>query len=368
MKPTLRDIPYFLACILAMASGWTGLPNPVEASCGSASCFVVVNSQSSGSPKGTLTVNGIYTYVPQGTLLSGTTGIIPAVETDSRELILGDHKEKRTISQQYTLDLNYGLTDSITLELTMPYKVMLHRHIQDIGREGPNGEGVPTLFTDNGLGDMILTTKYTYLPTIRNLLVPGFGIQLPTGKFHGKINGTDETQEPGIQLGRGNVALLASLYQSYEIIPHRLNQFSSIGYRHTFRNNLGYQFGDQYTASVGLNFRAFEWLVLNGQFNYRLVSHDNFSSSLSRAPTPSDPEFGTEEAVVIDPTIKDRRVPTTGSTILMFSPGFSVNAWQGISFYFNAQIPMVRDFNGNLAQGVSYLFGFTKTFQVGSPF
>lgn len=367
MKPTQGYSHCFLTLIIAITSGWVGSPNSAEASCGSASCFVVINSQSTGSPKGSLTVNGIYTYVPQGTLLNGTTGIIPAVETDSRELILNDHKEQRTISQQYTLDLNYGLTDSITLELTMPYKVMLHRHIQDMGREGDNGEGTPTLFTDNGLGDIILTAKYTILPTIRNLVVPGLGIQLPTGKFHGKINGTDETQEPGIQLGRGNVGLLGSLYQSYEIIPHRLNQFSSLGYRHTFRNNLGYQFGDRYTASVGLNFRALDWLVLNGQFNYRLVSHDNFSSSLARAPTPSDPEFGTEEPVVLDSTIKDRRVPTTGSTTLMFSPGFSVNAWQGISFYFNAQIPVVRDFNGNLAQGVSYLFGFTKTFQVGSP-
>lgn len=367
MKPTSLDVPCFLTFVMVLALGWVGSTTQAQASCGAAGCFVVIDSQSGVSPKGSLIVNGIYTYVPQGTLLNGTTGIIPAVETDSRELILNDHKEQRTISQQVTLDLNYGLTDRLTVELTIPYRVMLHRHIQDMGREGDNGEGVPTLFTDNGLGDIILRAKYTFLPTIRNLLVPGFGLELPTGKFHGKINGTNETQEPGVQLGRGNVGLLASLYQSYEIIPHRLNQFSSIEYRHTFRNNLGYQFGDRYTANVGLNFRVLDWLVLNGQFNYRLVSHDNFSSSLLRAPTPSDPEFGTEEAVVIDPKIKNRRVPTTGSTTLMFSPGFSVNAWKGISFYFNAQIPVVRDFNGNLAQGVSYLFGLTKTFHVGSP-
>jgi hypothetical protein len=35
-----------------------------------------------------------------------------------------------------------------------------------------------------------------------------------------------------------------------------------------------------------------------------------------------------------------------------------------MSFYFIAQIPIYRDFNGNLEQQISYVFGLTKSFQI----
>ena len=40
---------------------------------------------------------------------------------------------------------------------------------------------------------------------------------------------------------------------------------------------------------------------------------------------------------------------------------------ENTSLYFYSQIPIARDFNGNLAQGVSYVFGITKLFQVMNP-
>src|SRR4029078_8107145 len=84
------------------------------------------------SPKGLLTINGFYNYTPQGTLLSGTDGVIPAVDLDNRQLILGHHREIRTISQMYTLDLNNGVPDRFGLEIAIPYKKIKHRHIDAI--------------------------------------------------------------------------------------------------------------------------------------------------------------------------------------------------------------------------------------------
>ncbi|MBH0182011.1 MAG: hypothetical protein HP490_10135, partial [Nitrospira sp.] len=34
------------------------------------------------------------------------------------------------------------------------------------------------------------------------------------------------------------------------------------------------------------------------------------------------------------------------------------------SVYFYAQLPIMRDSNNNLAQGTSYIFGFTRSFQL----
>ncbi len=95
--------------------------------------------------------------------------------------------------------------------------------------------------------------------------------------------------------------------------------------------------------------------MLTGQFNWRYLVHDNFSGSLDLHPTGPVP---------LDSNIKDRRVPTTGSTTLMFTPGFTLNVLPQTALYVNVQIPVARDFNNNLAQGVSYVFGITRSFQL----
>ncbi len=349
-------------------------------SCGSVTCFVVIGSQQQVSPKGLLTVNGFYNYTPQGTLLSGTDGVIPAVDLDNRQLILGHHREIRTITQMYTLDLNYGVTDRFGLEIAIPYKKIKHRHIDGLG-EANGGAGEETSFSDNGFGDILINAKYNLLPTLRSMVVMGFGVYVPSGDHDQTTAGLSgepgETMEPTAQIGRGQVGLQASFYQTYELIPHRLNQFATGSYRHTFRNNFGYQWGDQFDFGIGANLVTVPWLVLSNQFNFRYMARDHFEGSLAQSQPPSNPG----EAEVIDPNIINRAVPTTGSTYFAYTPGFQVNLGgfiqttlniktslvENTSLYFYAQVPVYRDFNGNLAQGTSYVFGLTKVFQVLNP-
>lgn len=72
----------------------------------------------------------------------------------------------------------------------------------------------------------------------------------------------------------------------------------------------------------------------------------------------------TGSSILLDPTIKFRAVPTTGSTYLAYSPGILLNVFNFASVYFIAQIPIYRDFHGNLEQRISYVFGMTKVFQL----
>ncbi|MFB3106131.1 MAG: hypothetical protein ACE1ZA_14600 [Pseudomonadales bacterium] len=353
MKMVRLNIGILISTFCGLATLALAVVPPAKASCGSTTCFLVIGSQAGVSQKGVLTANMIYNYIPQGTLLDGTTGIIPAIEVDDRKMVLNEHREIRTINQFYTLDLNYGVTERFAVQVTVPTIVRSHRHLIEQGATDEEEQ----LFTDNGLGDIRLTGKYNILPTLRNLVVLGVGIELPTGKFNTQTNVPKNTQEPTLQLSRGNVGLVGTLYQAYELVPHRLNQFSSVSYRHTFRNNNGYQFGDEYILSGGLNYQALNWLVLTGQFNWRYLVHDNFSSSL-RQHVPAGPSFD------IDTAIRDRRVPTTGSTTLMWTPGFTLNVLPQTALYVNVQIPVARDFNNNLAQGVSYVFGITRSFQL----
>ncbi|HSQ92288.1 MAG TPA: transporter [Nitrospiraceae bacterium] len=365
---------FILGVTLGLAFALFSWPSTqqAQASCGAVTCFVVIGSQQQVPQAGVLTVNALYNYTPMR-LLDGTNGVISAVDQATRQMILDHHQETRTITQQATLDLNYGLTERFGLQLTLPYMWRTHKHIDGLGEDGANGEGEPVNFSANGIGDMRVGLKYNVLPTLRSMVVLGLGVYLPTGNTHAHDSAENVMESP-TQLGRGQVGLNPTIYQTYELIPHRLNQFASASYRHTFRNNDGYLFGDEYLLNAGLNLVTTPWLVLTGQVNYRYLVHDNFSSSLSRSLTPADAGFP-GEAVVIDPTIMNRAVPNTGSTYYAFSPGFQVGLGQLIesnwtnmtSLYFFAQIPFERDSNNNLAQGTSYIFGLTRSFQVANP-
>jgi len=364
---------FLLGLILGVVStsfSWFSLQT-AHAACGAVTCFVVVGSQQQVPQAGLLTFNTIYNYTPMR-LLDGTSGVIPAIDQHDQRMILDHHKEIRSITQTVTFDLNYGITDRLGIQVSIPYLWRTHKHIDGLGEEnGGRGELVP--FKDTGVGDVTFTGKYNILPMLRGTIVGGFGVQVPTGSTSARDFAGHTMEAPG-QLGKGQVGLIGSLYQTYELIPQRLSQFFYGSYRHTFRNNDGYQFGDEYSLNLGANgvpLASAPWLALIGQFHWRYMVHDNMSASLERSRVPSDGGFP-GETIGLDPAILNRSIPNTGSTYFAFSPGFQVNVGELIdtpltkmsSAYFYAQLPIERDSNNNLAQGTSYIFGFTRSFQL----
>ena len=326
------------------------------ASCGSASCFLITGSEAGVQPKGKVSVDLRYSYA-SSKLDDGVSGRVSAVEQEGRRIILNEHLEQRTISQFYVLDVSYGLTDTVTVDVIIPYRKLKHTHFIEVGEHGAAGEGDFESFTDNGLGDIRVTGKYSVLPTLRSLIVLGLGVELPTGDSHAR-NSMGNLQEPTLQLGRRSLGVVASVYQSYEIIPHLLNQFASASYRHTFQGPNSYRFGDEYVLSGGMSVKTLKIVTLTGQFNWRYLVHDEFTGNLESALFPGDAGFP-DDPVVIDPEIKRRPVPNTGSTMLAFSPGVSVAVGDKVMVYFYAQIPIVRDFNGGLIQETSFLGGIS---------
>jgi hypothetical protein len=99
--------------------------------------------------------------------------------------------------------------------------------------------------------------------------------------------------------------------------------------------------------------------------------HDNVRANLEQSGAP----FSGEEPLLIDPFVTTRRVPSTGSTYFAYTPGFQISLgdlvsspWtDATSVYFYTQIPIARDANNNLAQGTSFIFGITKSFQLIKP-
>lgn len=335
---------------------------PVYASCGSASCFLNIGNQPSVQPKGTLRVDFNYSYVPQ----TGPNNRVAAVDLDSKTQILDEHKEFETINQQLKLNLNYGVTDYFTLQLTIPVISREHDHQIEVGldpEDGPNeGKGEFENFDTSSLGDIRLMAKYGFLPSLRSLVVIGAGVVFPTGDFEARSS-EGGVQEPSLQIGRGDYGAVGQIFQSYEIIPHKLNQFFSYTYNHTFKNKFNYQFGDTHIVTGGLNYSVTPAIRLSGQLNWIYKVQDSYKSKLIQAGGIGP---GLAGETVLDPNIKTRGVRNTGSTNLLFTPGIMMNLSDSTSWYFFSQIPLVQDFNGGLEQGLSFLTGFVKFFNVGT--
>ena len=135
---------------------------------------------------GSLTVHAIYNYSPMR-LLDGTNGVNSGIDQANRQMILDHHQETRTITQQATLDLNYGITERIGLQLTLPYMWRTHHHVDGLGEDG-GGAGESTNFSANGAGDIRVGLKYNLLPTLSSMVVLGFGVFLPSGNTHAQDN------------------------------------------------------------------------------------------------------------------------------------------------------------------------------------
>lgn len=339
-------------CVLGMVLALVG-PAPVSASCGSVSCFVVIGSQQQVSMAGVLTVNLIYNYTPMEAP-SGGGGRIPFANQGEKTLTLANLNVNsiNTSTRTATLDLNYGLTERLGIQVAIPYK-----HVES---DAQIGGVTPVPYSERGLGDVRATLKYNVLPTLRSMVVLGVGADFPTGSYGRVAQGTT-LAESTLQIGRGNFGVIPMIYQTYELVPHRVNQFALASYRHTFKNSDGYQFGDEVNVSAGLNIIPLEktpWLTVIQQFNFRWMQNDAMDAALYQF----DSTIGT--SILLDPNIKFRSVPTTGSRYLAYSPGINLNLFDFASFYFIAQIPIYRDFSGNLEQQISYVFGLSKSFQL----
>src|SRR5262249_35296343 len=156
-----------------------------------------------------------------------------------KQLILANSKvsQLETLVKTAALDLNYGLTERIGLEVLIPYKF--------VDAVGQIGVGAVSHNSDRGIGDVLAKVKYNMLPTLRSMVVLEMGVYFPTGDY-GNHATDNQLVESTLQVGRGAFGLQPGFYQTYEIFPHRLNQFLSGNYRYTVRNSDGYRFGQEF--------------------------------------------------------------------------------------------------------------------------
>jgi len=307
------------------------------ASCGSANCFLVTGTQEGISNKGQITLDVSYRYIPMDDFQRGSSSaneaVVPKVNFESGIIEPAHHREVRTINELMQVDIGYGLSETFTVQLSIPLQNdRSHEHFDEVGT-------ADEFFTrqdgSSGLGDIRINGRYAALVRTRHLLVIGGGLKLPTGEYK-LLDSKGEINEPTIMPGTGSTDFLISLFYDYQVIPHQLDAFLSGSYQLNTENDLDYQFGSATVVNGGLSYILTEKVTVSGQLNLRITARDAF---------------------------KGGGVGSTGGTWLNLTPGIRVQASDRLDLYTFLQVPVYQYVNEvnlvprfGLALGASYAF------------
>jgi len=330
-----RDGLALLSLILFMACG---AAIPVFATCGSANCFLVTGTEEGINNEGALTLDLSYRYVDLSRKLEGSSSVTevltPKIDFENDVILRNHHREIRTLNTMMQLDLDYGLSDRVTLFTTLPFlNDKRHEHFDDVGtlnEHFTNGDGT------SGFGDIRFGARWAFEVRPKDILVGGLGLRLPTGPYR-LLDGEGDINEPTIQPGTGATAITASLYYAHHPTLRGGEWFASGSYQANQGNDLRYRIGSEAILNLGFDRRLKGRATWSVQINSRWTARDEFLGS---------------------------RVPSTGSTFVNVTPGIRLSASSGVSVYGFVQVPAYERVNEtNLGPRGGLLFGISKLFQ-----
>ena len=309
-----------------------------EASCGSSNCTLIRGSQAGLANEGRFVVDLSYRYIRMDNAKKGSGSFsgnvdVSKVEFESGMIEPAHHREFKTINELAQFDISYGITEKLTVSMSVPFlNDRHHEHIDGIGTGTPeftNQDG------SSGFGDITVMAKYAVWQTTKHLLIAGAGVKFGTGEYK-LLNSEGEINEPTIMPGTGSTdAILSALY-NFSIIPNKLGVFASASHRFTTENSLDYEFGDSTFIDAGVSYQLNEKITLITQINTRISRRDEF--------------LGMD-------------VPNTGVTFINVTPGVVLAASENVSLYTHVQLPVYQRVNEvnlvpsfGLMAGVSYGF------------
>jgi hypothetical protein len=311
-----------------------------EASCGSSNCSLINGSQEGTVNKGKFVMDVSYRYISQDKKKSGSNTIssevlVSKVDFEMRKLELDHHREFRTINKLVQLDASFGLTDIITLSVSVPaFNDRYHEHDDGVTPADSAGEFTNT-DGSTGFGDVTVIGKVAPLKTPKHHGALGFGVKFPTGEYQLR-NSEGDINEPTIMPGTGSYDFILSGFYNFSFMPNFLDIFVSISHRFTTENSLDYLFGDSTFLDGGASIRLTDIALLSLQINARISRRDRF--------------------INMD-------VPSTGGEFVNITPGVRLIATENLSFYSHVQAPIYQRVNEvNLVPNFGVLFGVSYAF------
>ncbi|MFQ5799426.1 MAG: hypothetical protein ACE5H0_12160 [Bacteroidota bacterium] len=275
------------------------------------------------SPPNTLQFNVTYEYTFRDRFYLGNDRV-------DDPTVYGQARRDQAI-HSVLLETAYGLSRRVSVSSVLSFT----RRGLDRTSSAPGG-GVTTSLNNSGLSDGVFLVKYSIVPLgliSQREVALGGGVKVPLGSY-------DKTQLNRVvfpfdmQQGTGSWdgILWGYFYQGF--LPTRVHLFANALHRFTGTNRVGYKFGNEIFATVGVSYRTPRYLDFSLQGRYRHLQADE----LGGAP-----------------------LLNTGGDWLYLVPTVNVNPANDVSVRLFSQLPVYQSVTGiqltttyTLGLGVAY--------------
>jgi hypothetical protein len=233
---------------------------------------------------------------------------------------LNDQNRQR-VTQSALLEINYGISERLGIAGVLPF-IRQERKISSFGGQNDFSKA-------QGIGDALILIKYRLLVSDLQSKwewVAGAGPKLPTGR-------TNHTANNGIilaadmQPGSGSLdGILWSYLQRNRFLSNNISVAGVTMYRYSgnhkrYNQSQTYSFGNEFQASLGLNYSLYaKWPVT--VFNFLRY----------RSQTPD--------------LIDGAEFPGSGGKWIYAIPGLNIDFSKNYSFRLSGDIPLYRKLNG----------------------
>ena len=258
-------------------------------------------------------------------------GFRVAFDWDQVEKTQGPADELDSLREQReTLLLAYGLNDRFDLFARIPFsqRDLTESEDGELEKSSASGLADPEIYAQARLW----SSRFEGDVGMRSSIYLVFGVKTPWGENDAARDG--ERLDEHVQPGTGSTDWFAGLSGSYQVNP-RSAVFASVQYRHTGRNDFGYQYGRVQLLNLAYEHKIgarWDGVV---EANYRHAGHDEIDAS-------------------------GELDPDTGGAIVYLTPRLLFDAGHGWVIRASVQVPLSQSgLNGEQHEKAVFNLGLT---------
>lgn len=290
-------------------------------------------STSPGVPACSICRCGDPTFNALGSDGVSQTGLRLALDWDDVQKTQGDPSDESESMTEHraTMLLAYGLTERVGLFARVPYSARSMSSKSDEGAEHISTSGWAD--PEFSVQMRLWSSRFEGDVGARSSLFLVGGVKTPWGENDLSRNG--ERLDEHVQPGTGSTDVFGGLAGSYQVNP-RSALFSSVQYRDTGRNDVGYRYGNALLANLAYEHKLGKHWDAALELNYRNAARDE-----------------------IDRT--GELDPNTGGTMWFVTPRVLFDVGHGWVLRVSAQLPVTQSgLNGQQEEKAVINLGITR--------
>ena len=254
----------------------------------------------------------------------------------------------------YALALSYGITDTLTLNMNLPYSSKRNirageHHLHDDGHGHVHDEGeVHTHGNSEGIGDLSALLQYKIYDQDKTKFSLLAGIKAPTGKSN--VADGDEVLESDLQPGSDSWdyfagAALSKDFEDFSLLSSVLYKYNTEGMQHT-------TLGDVFTYNAAISYKLLGDEHDHGdeKWTNEAEGHDHFEYELSWFVELNGEYAKSDSHAGLD-------IQNTGHHVIFANTGLQMSSSSDYSAFIALGTPIYEDYTG-VQNTIDYKFSF----------